>query len=145
MAVNKANRVVGAIRRSFRYMNRQIFTQLYKSLVRVHLEYANTVWSPIKKTDANHLEKVQRRATKIVPGIRDLPYRERLQQLKLPSLVYRRKRGDMIQTYKILHGLEDIPENSLLKLAEKGPARGHSLKLQKPLCRTALRQHFFSH
>jgi len=91
-----------------------------------------------------YLEKVQRRATKIVPGIRDLPYRERLQQPKLHSLRYRRKIGDMIQTYKILDGLEDIPDNSLPKLAEDGPIRGHTLKLHKPRCRTALTQHFFS-
>jgi hypothetical protein len=103
------------------------------------------VWSPIKTTDASHLEKVQRKATRVVPGIRDLPYRERLQQLKLPNLVYRRQRGDMIQTYKIIHGIKDITEYSLLKLAEEGPVRGHSLQLQNPRCRTALRQHFLSH
>jgi len=66
-AANKENRVVGSIRRAFRYINRIIFTQLYKSMVRAHLEYANTVWNPIKKTDVKHLEKVQRRATKIAP------------------------------------------------------------------------------
>ena len=54
------------------------------------------------------------------------------------------KRGDMIQTYKILHGLEDTPDNSLLKIAEDGPIRGNSLKLHKPRYRTVLRQHFFS-
>jgi len=64
-----------------------------------------------------------------------------LRNLKLPSLVYRRRRGDMIQLYKILHGLEDIPENSLLKLACEGITRGHSLKLKKPSHRTTFRQH----
>ena len=85
------------------------------------------MWSLIKKTDAKHPEKVQRGATKIVLSIG-----ESLQQLKLSSLGYRRKREDRIQSYKILHGLEDNPDNSLLKLAEDGPIRGHRLKLHKP-------------
>jgi len=100
-------------------------------MVREHLECADTAWGTIKKTDGKHLEKVQR-ATKIVPSIRDLPYRERLQQLKLPSLGYKRNRGDMIQMYKILYGLEDIPDDNLFKLAKDGPIRDHSLKLHKP-------------
>ena len=143
-AANKGNRVTGAIRRAFRYMDKDMFSQLYKALIRGHLEYANTVWNPIKKGDADHLEKVQRRATKLVPEIRDLPYAERLRVLKLPSLRYRRERGDMLYTYKILHGLVDITPDSLLHLAPEGSTRGHSLKIQKPRCRTALRQHFFS-
>ena len=65
------------------------------------------MWYPINKKDRDHMEKVQRRAIKIVPGIRDLPYEETY--LKIPSLVYRKRRGDMIQVYKITHGLEDIP------------------------------------
>ena len=51
MAANKANRVEGAIRHSFRYMDKIIFLQLYKSLARGHLEYANVVWNPLKKSD----------------------------------------------------------------------------------------------
>ena len=89
-AANKGNRVTGAIRCSFRYMDKDMFSQLYKALIRGHLEYANTVWNPIKKGDADHLEKVQRRATTLVPEIRDLPCAERLRVLKLPSLRYRR-------------------------------------------------------
>jgi len=85
----------------------------------------HTVQYPINKNDRHHLEKVQRWATKVVPGIRDLPCEERWRNLKLQSLVYRR-RGYMIQVYKILHGIEDIPENSLPKLAGEGIAGGHS-------------------
>jgi hypothetical protein len=119
-AANKGNRVVGAIRRSFRSMDKQMFMQLYKSLVRGHLEYANTVWAPIKLADVDHLEKVQRRATKLVPEIRNMTYPQRLRELKLPSLVYRRARGDMIETYKLLHGLVDSPQHMPLQLHERG-------------------------
>jgi hypothetical protein len=144
-AVNKGNRVVGAIRRSFRYLDKAMLVQLYKSLVRGHLEYANTVWCPSKKADIDHLERVQRRATKLVPELKELPYPERLKQLKLPSLVYRRDRGDiMIETYKILHGLVDTIGVSPLQLAEESKTRSHSLKLKKNHCRTTLRQHTFS-
>ncbi len=146
MAANKANRVVGAIRRSFRYMDGAMFVQLYKALVRTHMEYAHAVWNPINKQDRDHLEKVQRRATKLVPEIRHLPYEERLKHLKLPSLLYRRRRGDMIQTFKIVHGLDDIKPNTLLRHQDPNArnTRGHCLKLQKNRCRTAFRQHTFS-
>ena len=59
-AANKASRVVGSIRRSFRYIDKSMLVQLHKSLIRSHLEYANTVWSPISKADIDHLERVQR-------------------------------------------------------------------------------------
>ena len=121
-----------------------MLVQLHKSLIRSHLEYANTVWSPINKADIDHLERVQRRATKLVPELRKLSYPERLRQLKLPSLVYRRQRGDMIETYKILKGLVDSTNGSPLHLAERGRTRGHSLKLKKTQCRMAVRQHAFS-
>jgi len=102
------------------------------------------VWYPVNKNDRDHREKAQRRATKVVPWIRDLPYEERLRNLKLQNLAYRRRRGDMIQIHKIFHGFEDIPENSLVKLAGEGIKRGHSLKLKKPRHRTVFRNHFFS-
>ena len=140
-AVNKSNRVVGAIRRSFRYLDKAMLVQLYRSLVRGHLEYANTVWCPSKKANIDHLERVQHRATKLVPELKELPYPERLKQLKLPSLVYRR---DMIETYKILNSLADTIGASPLQLAEESKTHSHNLKLKKNHCRTTLRQHIFS-
>ena len=113
------------------------------SLIRCHLENGNRVWHPVNKTDSDHLEKAQRRATKIVPEIKDLPYQERLRKLKLPSLAFRRKRGDMIQVYKIMHNLEDIPEGAFFTRSE-GTTRGNSLKLFKTRCRTKLRQNSFT-
>ena len=81
-----------------------VFLLLYKSLIRRQLEYAQTVWSPYKKKLIDAIEKVQRRATKVLPGMKNLPYEERLRKLNLPSMVYRRSRGDMIETFKILNG-----------------------------------------
>ena len=92
----------------------------------------------------DHLEKAQRRATKIVPKNRDLTYEQRMRRLKLPSLTYRRKRGDMIQVYKILYELEDTPIDTFFtKLI--GNTRGHSKRLFKPRCTSSLRQNSFRH
>ena len=64
VAANKGNKILGIIRRSFTYLDRDIMTQLFKALVRPHLEYGNSVWSPFYKKDITVIENVQRRATK---------------------------------------------------------------------------------
>ncbi len=69
-----------------------------------HTEYAAPVWSPYMWKSAEQIEKVQRQVTKRIPGLRDLPYEQRLQTLKLPTLVYWRLRGDLINMYKFVHG-----------------------------------------
>ena len=77
---------------------------LYKSMVRPIIEYANCVWAPFKRKDIDLIEKVQRHFTKSIIGMKNLSYTERLSKLKLPSLEYRRLRGDIIQVYKIVNG-----------------------------------------
>ena len=76
--VNKANRNVGLIFRTFAYMNKEMFLNLYKSIVRPHLEYASTVWSPMFKKDKILIENVQHHATRLVKSIKHLPYEDRL-------------------------------------------------------------------
>ena len=79
--VNKANRNVGLIFRTFTFMNKEMFLNLYKSIVRPHLEYASTVWSSMFKKDKILIENVQRRATRLVKSIKHLPYEDRLKTL----------------------------------------------------------------
>ena len=67
--VQKANEVLASIRRTFKYINKDSFPVLYKSLVRPHLEYCNSIWSPYMVKDIKLIESVQRRATKIVPTL----------------------------------------------------------------------------
>ena len=110
--VNVANRNMGIIRRTFKFLDETTFQYLYKAQVRPHLEYANSVWKPYKAKDIDLLEKVQRRATKQIPGFRELSYEERLRKLGLYTLAYRRLRGDLIEVCKILTGLTD-PETAL--------------------------------
>jgi len=64
------------------------------------------------------MEKVQKRATKLVYECKHLPYTDRLKYLKLPTLKYRRHRGDMIETYKILHGLYDTALSPSLMISQ---------------------------
>ena len=77
-------------------MDKDTFILLYKAMVRPHLEYANSVSCPYKNGDIEDIEKVQKRATKLVISLKHLPYIDRLQQLKLK---YRRLRGDMMEVF----------------------------------------------
>ena len=101
--VKKANAMVGLIRRSFSFLDCELFKKLYITFVRPHLEYAQAVWSPHLRKQINILENVQIRASKIVDGLQHLDYSERLEKLNLPTLAYRRLRGDMIELYKHFH------------------------------------------
>ena len=104
--INKANIIIGFIKRNFNYLDKNTFLTLYKALVRPHLEYAQCSWSPYKKIILS-IENVQHRATKIINNINNLTYEERLIYLDLSTLVYR-SRGDMIEMYKIVSGKYDI-------------------------------------
>jgi len=95
--VKTCNRIIGLIRRNFKNMDFPDFLLWYKSLIRSHLEYARTVWSPFRSKLIEAVEKVQRRATKILPELSQFSYTQRLQKLDLPTLVYRRARGRSIQ------------------------------------------------
>ncbi len=118
--------------------------QLYKPLVRSRLEYGVEIWSPNLKRLINEVEAVQRRATRMIPSLKDLPYEERLRKLKLPSLVYRRKRGEMIQTYKYMHGEYDSDCNKIFKRTHETRTRGHDFKLFKERALTGTRAQFFT-
>ena len=96
--VNKASQIVGLTRRSFAHIDNRIlvFSLLFKALVRTNLQYSNSIWSPYRKADISSIENVQKRATKMLPTMRDLPYEDRLRKLKLPTLYFRRLRGYLI-------------------------------------------------
>ena len=113
---------------------------LYKSLVRPLLEYGNPVWGPFYIQDQKIVESIQRRATRLVPGIRHLTYADRLSILNIPSLLYRRKRVDIITLYQIFHGLVDLELLDFFSLSSYSPTRGHSRKLDPP---AVLAQNFF--
>ena len=134
--VNKANRMLGLIKRSFSFMDKEMFLPLYKALIRLHLEYATVAWSPFLKKDIFLIENAQRRATKIVKSIRNLNYEGRLKHLGLPTLKYRRERNNMIQVYKIMNGIDKLNVNTFFKLSTDTPTRGHNFKITKQQNRT---------
>ena len=90
-AAKKAMSVLGMIKRTFPYLDRESFILLYNTYVRAHLEYCVQVWNPYRKEDILCLEKVQRRATKTVYELKHLEYDERLHRLDLYTLQYRRR------------------------------------------------------
>ncbi len=143
--INKANSTLGIIRRTFEYLDQQTFMYLYRSMARPHLEYANQIWAPQLKKHINAIENVQRRATKLVPNLKNLTYPERLRHLNLPTLAFRRIRGDIIETYKILTGKNDPEVCDFLQLdTQNTQTRGHNLKLQRTRPRLHLRKQSFS-
>ena len=91
------------IKNCFKHLDQEMFKLLYKSIVRPHLEYASNVWNPVYKEDIIRLESVQRKATKLIPELSELPYADRPRALELPSLYYRRLRQDIIFVYNYTH------------------------------------------
>ena len=94
--------------------------------------------------DINMLENVQRRATKIVPELYDLPYEERLMKLKLFPLKDRRIRGDMIATYKMINGFISINRNKIVPLHNGAPTRSHNQQLKGKIVKNNTRKNFFT-
>ena len=135
---------MGIIRRTYTYLDPQSFKLLLKSLVRHHLEYGVPIWNPHLKWDITELEKVQRRDTCQEPQLKGLSYEGRLWKLQLPTLRYRRLRGDMIETYKLLHDIYDPILPKLLDLVEKSTTRGHSFKLPNKSVKNNIKGHVFS-
>ena len=144
--VNKANRMLGMIKIGFACLDKEIFLNLYPVLVRPLLEYCVQVWSPYKQKYIDLIERVQQRATKMVPGLRRMSYDDRLKELKLTRLVERRFRGDMIEAYKILTYKEDIDPEIFFQLRyERGDPELHrGLKIFKKRSKKAPRRNVFS-
>ena len=111
------------------------------------MQYASSVWASFKKKSIDKIENIQKRATRQIPGFNKLSYPERLKKLKLPTLSYRRVRGDMIETYKILNGNYDPETSSFLKLISstenRHSTRVNSNKIIHQRFKTSLRKTVF--
>ena len=142
--VSIANRNLGIIFRTFTYIDKEMFLNLFKSMVRPHLEYGSPIWSLLYKKDKVIIENVQRRGTRMVKSLKDLPYEARLRELGLPTLEYRRERADQIQVYKILHGIDNIETEKFFTISSYTQTRGHSLKIFKKRARLNVRKNCFS-
>ena len=143
VAAKKANQILGLIKKFYSSRDPYTITTLYKTMVRPHHEYGNAMWGPVYIGDVHKVEKIQRRSTKMIYSIKNLLYEQRLRTLKLPSLIYRRRKGDMIQMFKIMEGLVRI-DHTLLFTMTKMRTRGHSKRVCKPLSTKFLRMKTFS-
>ncbi|XP_069134233.1 uncharacterized protein B0403.1-like [Argopecten irradians] len=130
-SVSKANRITGLIFKTFSYINKDMFLNLYKTLVMPHLEYGSCVWNQVSIKDQILIENVQRRTTKRVKGLNNLTYEQRLRSLGIPSLQYRRKRADIVQVYKIINDIDIMDKDKLFTMSPVTVTRGHSKKIMK--------------
>lgn len=143
-AARRARWALHELRRAVRSRSPKVLLPLYKAYVRPHLEYAVQAWSPSRVGDKKLLEGVQKSFTRMFPGLRELGYEERLSRLNLFSLGRRRKRGDLIETFKQMKGFSE-PGKALFLRATTVDLRGHPLKLAKPRARARTRSDFYSH
>ena len=118
------------INRGASYKSAKIISKLYRTYIRPHLEYCIQFWSPTNVKDADMLEGVQRRAPKVIPGLRKLSYGERLKRLGMLSLRRKRLRGDMIGVFKMIHCMDKVNLGKLFCIDEDGRTRRHSLCLK---------------
>ena len=113
-------------------------------MVRPHLEYGNIIWHPMYKKQSISIEKVQRRATRLLKECKGMTYIQRLKYLDIHSLKGRRLRGDLIETFKIFNGFTDLKVNKFLMQPTSERTRNSERKIFIQFHKNKMRRNFFS-
>ena len=156
-SVKKANRALGILLRCLTFRDKYHFIRLYKMYVRCHLEYAVQAWNPWLKQDVENIEAVQKRAIRCCFGLVGDSYEDKLQEVGLTTLVDRRRRGDMLETYKIMNEIDDVDYRTwftkvdeqhqktrqAVTISEVGTVLATD-NLMKPKSKLEIRKNFFS-
>ncbi|KFQ56674.1 hypothetical protein N333_11375, partial [Nestor notabilis] len=142
LTAQRANRVLGCIKRSMTSRSKEVVLPLYSALVRPHLEYCVQLWCPQHKKDMELLEQVQRRATRMIRGLEHLFYEDRLRKLGLFSLEKRRLHGHLISAFQYLKGAYRDAGEGLFVRDGGDRTRGNGSKLKQGKFRLDIRKFF---
>jgi len=135
----KASKALGLISRTISFKRVSVLLKLYKSLVRLHLEYYVSAWSPYYEKDRFLLERIQHRFPRMIPSFKD----ERIRQLGLWTLEERRNRADLLQIFKMYKGLSSAKFSDFFALSMSVTTRLHTAKIAKCRCHLDVRHFFF--
>ena len=136
-AAKDANAALGMITRSFHYRTKEVLIPLYKTFVRPMLEYAVGAWRPWQQGDIDSIEKVQKRVMRMVSNARGAGYEERLSEVGLTTLEERRARGDMVETFKTLSGMNRVVASEWFDMQEEEarPTRANAVVVEGEMVR----------
>ena len=133
-----------SIPRSFVNYNRETSHITYRTYVRPHLEYCVQAWATYFEKDIRSIENVQKRATKMVNGMKNFSYEEMLKKLKMMSLQERRLHGNLMETYEPHIGKVNVDASQFFELSSNSDTRGHSLLIVQKRAKLLPRIQFFS-